>query len=412
MNSVNQLLVAIQQPEVTEQATLSPMIISRLQRYYEQGNFEQCQQNIIEYIDSENNYNGYLILLYSAAALVICSTVEALYESIESMCELFQLLACVPDRKLQSNSALILSNIDQILLSLIKQDGSLQETNENNIDIDLLKNRFSQLVKYLSDLSDNKWSQDKLVSQCQSHLQQLQNNFSQTKHINEEDTQLVDNRPDTNDAIHKSQSDRCSQQSVERFASEHWYLLIKKIALLKKLVADNRHFEAAIVYQDLEEILKNFDPKKYFPGLFFELFKTVAPHLPEVYRFIKQHSQSLEWYIGEKLYQTDLDRFITDIDSFIANYQSDEEFIEHLPPEHSTTNIDRGILSDEAPLETSETINFVTTSKNARGTNESEIFEANQKLQQYQNSLINEVDQIVENDFHHQNSQDNRKPTT
>ena len=110
-----------------------------------------------------------------------------------------------------------------------------------------------------------------------------------------------------------------------------------------------------ILKKPIRQQLTQFDPKKYFPGLFFPIYKTLATNAREIYEHIAMHSNSLQWHIAKQMYATDDMRFLKDLPSMAENTYTDEQFLENGMPvdeEHQTT----GLLDDQANFPDSEHI--------------------------------------------------------
>lgn len=85
--------------------------------------------------------------------------------------------------------------------------------------------------------------------------------------------------------------------------------LLAKMRTFETLIGRGDHAKAAIVANDIRQIIDNFDPVVYLPQLFAEYFKVlhraiadIAPHW--------QASGSPSWHALEQLYRTDPDAFL------------------------------------------------------------------------------------------------------
>ncbi len=91
--------------------------------------------------------------------------------------------------------------------------------------------------------------------------------------------------------------------------SEPMRLLMKKIQAFETFVEEHNFEKAALLGDDIGQILKNFDPSLYFPTLFSQYFALSATHIDSLSQEW-ENKGSLKWEALQKLYQTDLEGFI------------------------------------------------------------------------------------------------------
>lgn len=101
--------------------------------------------------------------------------------------------------------------------------------------------------------------------------------------------------------------------------STKWTTLIEKIEVLKSLVDSGRIFETSVVYNDIQNLLANFDPKEYFPEAFFPLYKKIAPFIGDIHKNIDYYSSSIQWSIANKMYQIDYNQFLENLEKMPEN---------------------------------------------------------------------------------------------
>ncbi|ALB01433.1 phage tail protein [Francisella persica ATCC VR-331] len=120
-----------------------------------------------------------------------------------------------------------------------------------------------------------------------------------------------------------------SSQNIQKTLSENinnttkgslkWITLIEKIEVLKSLIDSERIFETSIVYNDIQNLLANFDPKEYFPEVFFPLYQKIAPFISNIHKTIDYYSSSIEWSIAEKMYNIDYNKFLHTLEKMPEN---------------------------------------------------------------------------------------------
>jgi hypothetical protein len=91
--------------------------------------------------------------------------------------------------------------------------------------------------------------------------------------------------------------------------SFHLELLLKKLAAFDHLVSAEKFSSAALVADDINSQLANFDPKLYFPKLFSRFSQLFAAHINELTAF-EEHRNSVEWQALQELYKVDLESFV------------------------------------------------------------------------------------------------------
>ncbi|APC96142.1 phage tail protein [Francisella tularensis subsp. novicida] len=131
---------------------------------------------------------------------------------------------------------------------------------------------------------------------------------------------LKDQKNDTysdKEAINQVEASITDQKNIQ--GSEKWKTLIEKIEVLKALVESERIFETSIVYNDIQNLLVNFDPKEYFPEIFFPLYKKIAPFIGNIHKNIDYYSSSIQWSIAQKMYNIDYKSFLDTLEKMPEN---------------------------------------------------------------------------------------------
>jgi hypothetical protein len=92
--------------------------------------------------------------------------------------------------------------------------------------------------------------------------------------------------------------------------SYHLGLLQRKMAAFERLIEKEEFPKAAIVADDINNIIANFDPRTYFPRMFSKYSMLLALKIGELTAF-GEHKGSVEWQTMEDLYKVDLDSFVS-----------------------------------------------------------------------------------------------------
>ena len=92
--------------------------------------------------------------------------------------------------------------------------------------------------------------------------------------------------------------------------SYHLKLLMRKLDAFDRLIAQEKFPLAALVADDINTIIANFDPKVYFPKLFTGFSLQFARHVNELASY-EEYKGSVGWQAMEELYKVDLDSFLS-----------------------------------------------------------------------------------------------------
>ncbi len=116
--------------------------------------------------------------------------------------------------------------------------------------------------------------------------------------------------PETESDEPKSQQPMISADDTVVAGSHHLRILLKKIEVFEQLISKEKFVMAALVAQDINDIVANFDPKVYFPGLFSKYSYLLAMNISKLSSF-DGHKKTVEWQAMKELYKVDLNSFIT-----------------------------------------------------------------------------------------------------
>ena len=93
-------------------------------------------------------------------------------------------------------------------------------------------------------------------------------------------------------------------------SSKSLYLieLLKKINAFENLIKKKKFAQASLVAFDINAILDDFDPKRYFPELFSRYSLLYTVHIKEIITN-REYTQTDEWNALQELYKVDIDEF-------------------------------------------------------------------------------------------------------
>lgn len=93
------------------------------------------------------------------------------------------------------------------------------------------------------------------------------------------------------------------------FSIEKMEIFFNKLKMFESLINKNDYVKAALVARDIDQMIENFDPLAYFPKLFSTYFSLLAKHVAALSQQW-DNKESLQLKFLEKLYQTDIEKFL------------------------------------------------------------------------------------------------------
>ncbi|WP_159084676.1 type VI secretion system protein IglI family protein [Dongshaea marina] len=309
---------------------VNPMRMSQIIHYYQEGEYSKALTAIKDYSTETHSVDIYLIFMgFSCDLFLNLNKVELLNEMLNSylkcLTSLNDKLSPSRDfsRAIKQGIITLLSMIELKISDLMRSCSFFEYSD--------LAHSFSQLFEYSASLSEpavEYISSSQYISATKS-LKSLSDWL--VKLSDKEKSEVSSDKvPEFNSENQKISNKKSVKNNnyIDNFASNKWYHLIKKVAMFQATLKDDRLFESSIIYNDIQSELTVFDPKEYFPGLFFPLFKSLAPHAKSIYRHIEQHSNTLEWHIASNLYRSDPNRFLRDLPKMVENNYSSDAFHE------------------------------------------------------------------------------------
>jgi hypothetical protein len=91
--------------------------------------------------------------------------------------------------------------------------------------------------------------------------------------------------------------------------SHHMDLLLRKLAAFQRLIEEEKFPRAALVADDINQTLANFDPKLYFPRVFASFVRLQALNIGELLNYAEQRD-SPEWQAMQEWFKVDIDSFV------------------------------------------------------------------------------------------------------
>ena len=91
--------------------------------------------------------------------------------------------------------------------------------------------------------------------------------------------------------------------------SIHLVELMKKMAAFEKLIKEEKFVHAALVADDINATMENFDPRLYFPSLFKNFSRLFALSINELAE-AEDARETVAWKAMESFYHVDIDEFV------------------------------------------------------------------------------------------------------
>ncbi|UDQ98172.1 type VI secretion system protein IglI family protein [Lentisphaerota bacterium WC36G] len=86
-------------------------------------------------------------------------------------------------------------------------------------------------------------------------------------------------------------------------SSTKWLELQNNILIFNDLMKEQRFLEAAVFFKDINQHIINFDPREYFPDIFYQLYQAMTHDFDKVCEIIDNQQHSLEWLVTEQLFR-------------------------------------------------------------------------------------------------------------
>ena len=110
---------------------------------------------------------------------------------------------------------------------------------------------------------------------------------------NKSDDTSTDDKNTKQEQLENFNVDNISDKNLK---TSKWLVLLDKLELLKKLVADNKFIQAAILFKLLEEEINSFNPLEYFPEIFSNFHELcIDSQFEKLVEAIQANKELLAW---------------------------------------------------------------------------------------------------------------------
>ncbi|ODN43960.1 type VI secretion system protein IglI family protein [Piscirickettsia litoralis] len=124
--------------------------------------------------------------------------------------------------------------------------------------------------------------------------------------------------------------------------------LFKKIELCMELSNQNRVFEAALFYCDIQEKISHFDPVVYFPEVFVPFFRNLSKSYVKIQKIIDSNQDTLEWHIAEQIYKASPEKLVSGGSLFESDELKSTNELTGFIREHGSLSPTTGVINKES----------------------------------------------------------------
>ncbi|MBK2092976.1 phage tail protein [Francisella philomiragia] len=307
---MSQIISTLNNIDLVTQDKVNLISNMQIQAKYENAEYKSFIDQLIDNLNTTRSIDIYnLFLSLNSEICLNLDTVDNISKIISSYLSILNtnFTRISPSESKQKNQ-LAEKGINKFLVTMDANFAQMQNQDKllpNNIDsiIEIVQEVIIFFEKNnLNYNSDFKIQLNKTLRKIKSSLilkDQKNDTYSDKESINQVEATITD------------------QKTIQ--GSEKWKTLIEKIEVLKALVESERIFETSIVYNDIQNLLVKFDPKEYFPEIFFPLYKKIAPFIGNIHKNIDYYSSSIQWSIAQKMYNIDYKSFLDTLEKMPEN---------------------------------------------------------------------------------------------
>lgn len=316
---MSELIDILKNSSIDTVEKINPVSNLHLYAKYENAEYNAFLKKLIENVESSNSIDIYS--LFIALNSEICLNLDNLNSILDTINKYFTFLEnnfenISPKDNSQKNE--LSEKGINLFISVV--DSNFSEISNNlqipNSFIKLITKDIENLINFFESKSIgyNKTLKQQLISTLKKIEASIAADTSE-----EDNDKIIELSKQQNQKNKESSKKQLNSSQNQDFRSHKWLTLIEKIEVLKELIESERIFETSIVYDDIQNLLVNFDPKEYFPEIFFPLYKKVAPHIKDIHKNIDLYSSSIQWSIAKKMYNIDYNEFLENYEKMPEN---------------------------------------------------------------------------------------------
>ncbi|MBK2257614.1 type VI secretion system protein IglI family protein [Francisella philomiragia] len=293
-------------------------LISNMQIHskYENAEYDQFIEKIVNNTNDIKSIDIYsLILCLNSEICLNLAQINKIPEIIESYFSVLESkFSNISPSDSKQKSELAEKGINKFLNIIDSNFAEIK--NLEIISSSIIDNIIELTNKLLTFFDENNLSYD---SDLKAQLARTLNKIKKSLALEEQKIQDTVQEPVEETKEGTTTNTKLPKSATISHGSEKWQSLVEKIEVLKNLVDNERIFETSIVYDDIQNLLANFDPKEYFPEVFFPLYKKIAPVISDIHKNIDYYSTSIQWSIAKKMYEIDYNQFLDNLERMPEN---------------------------------------------------------------------------------------------
>ncbi|MCP4100901.1 MAG: hypothetical protein GY750_05690 [Lentisphaerae bacterium] len=246
-----------------------------------------------ELIEELGNVTLYDIrtLFYLVYCRIHNSSLDEFTDNLEVACAVLedQKLNLMPKDNFQRHLENTLEWFCNTLESNVKY--RIREREFTYLDFDPIEEKFIHLSELLSDYTDLN------LASYSAKLRGLLGELSVKEEILEEAEEIEEEN--INEQIEVGSAPASGN------CSSKWQDLQSRIDYFRRLMQAGRYLDAALFFKDIQDKISKFDPRKYFPEIFYPLYESMDSNFQKVLSVINYQQNSLQWHVAEQKYKID-----------------------------------------------------------------------------------------------------------
>ncbi|QSH42121.1 type VI secretion system protein IglI family protein [Lentisphaerota bacterium ZTH] len=231
-------------------------------------------------------------LFYLVYSRIHCDSLDNLVEHLEVACAVLEdreINQLQPQKHFEKHLDGSLTWFCNTLESNFKY--RIREREFEYLDFEPIEKKFLHLGELLKDYLDFN------AASYTAKLKSLLGGLSEKEEEEEEDPE--------ESADHEGRNNLLQQYTFSGPASSKWQDLQNRISTFIQLVQDGRSLDAALFFKDIQEKINNFDPREYFPEVFYPMYDVMNNEFESILRVINYQQNSLQWHVAEQKYRID-----------------------------------------------------------------------------------------------------------
>ncbi|OIN84958.1 type VI secretion system protein IglI family protein [Francisella sp. TX07-6608] len=307
---------------------IDTVLVLKITALFENGDYENTAK-LIEKEFTENEYIDVTFLYYLIVSqLNLDKKLKNFIISLDLLNNLYQKKGNLfsPKKYINNHITKSFNNLSKFYIQ------NLLAFNKENISFDILtefEQKLNKLKHTIESCFDTNLSkQDSFIQLCRKITDLKKNIKQKIVNYNDDKKEIIkDNKPSSENIIEKV--------NIQK-ENTKWQSLLRKVEDLKFAIENDDIIQISIVYNNLEYELSKFNPKDYFPEIFYDMYLSLTPIMSKILKFTKKNFESIDWYLANNLYNLNPDKFL----EHKINFSSPTEYdnLDFISKNHKKTN--------------------------------------------------------------------------